>query len=129
MADEEPDLLLESKAHMPAIPFDEIDVLVVDEIGKNISGGGMDPNITGTFVDPLMEGGLRVGRTVVLDLTDETRGNATGIGRADFTTQRAYDRFDFEATYPNILTPKIVLPGKMPAIRRSPATGSRSRRR
>ncbi|MDX9957190.1 MAG: lactate racemase domain-containing protein [Spirochaetia bacterium] len=116
LADEEPALLMEAKEHMPSIPFEEIDVLVVDEIGKDISGGGMDPNITGTFVDPLMEGGIRVQRTVVLKLTEETRGNATGLGRADFTTQKVFDDFDFEATYPNILTPKIIPPGKIPLV-------------
>jgi hypothetical protein len=114
--DEEPALLEEAKEHMPSIPFAEIDVLVVDELGKNISGGGMDPNVTGSFVDPAMKGGIRAGRTVVLDLTEETRGNATGIGRADFTTQRAFDKFDFEATYPNIITPTIVPPGKIPIV-------------
>ena len=61
---------------MPRLPFDEMDLLIVDRLGKNISGAGMDPNITGRYPTPFATGGPRVTKQVVLDLTNETDGNA-----------------------------------------------------
>jgi hypothetical protein len=113
---EEPALLEEAKEHMPAILFPEFDVLIVDEIGKNISGDGMDPNITGTFCTPYASGGANKQRTVVLDLTEETHGNACGLGMADFSVQKAFDKMDFEKTYPNSLTSTVTGPAKIPMI-------------
>ncbi|HSW58499.1 MAG TPA: hypothetical protein VLH15_08865, partial [Dehalococcoidales bacterium] len=114
--EEEPALLEEAKRHMPAILFKTIDVLIVDEIGKNISGDGMDPNITGTYCTPKTGGGTNQQRTVVLDLTAETHGNAMGLGMADFSVPRAYDKMDFEMTYPNALTTTAIAPAKLPVI-------------
>lgn len=114
--DVEPELLEEAKMNMPSILFKNIDVLIVDEIGKNISGNGMDPNITGTFNTPYARGGTNQQRTVVLDLTEETKGNGFGLGMADFSVQRAFDKMDFEKTYPNCLTATIPGPAKLPMI-------------
>ena len=114
MEEREPALLEEAKRRMPRIPFDRFDVLVVDYIGKNISGDGMDPNITGRFPTPFAKGGPEVTKVVVLDLTEETQGNANGIGAADFTTQRAVDKMDRVATYANGLTSTVVAPTKIP---------------
>ncbi|WP_210023372.1 MULTISPECIES: nickel pincer cofactor-dependent isomerase, group 22 [unclassified Paenibacillus] len=114
--DEEPVLLEEAKQHMPSLLLNEFDVLIIDEIGKNISGDGADPNITGNFSTPYATGGAVKQRTIVLDLTEETHGNACGLGMADFTVQRAFDKMDFEKTYPNNITPAVSGPGKIPII-------------
>src|SRR5699024_4774108 len=90
--------------------LDQIDVLVIDQIGKNISGDGMDPNITGRYPTPYAHGGPDVNKMVVLDLTKETEGNANGVGTEDFTTQRLVDKMDREATYANGLTSTVVGP-------------------
>jgi hypothetical protein len=99
-----------SKEQLPKLFFEKIDVLVIDEIGKNISGDGMDPNITGRYPTPYAYGGPDVTKMVVLDLTHETEGNANGVGTADFTTQRLVDKMDREVTYANGLTSTVVGP-------------------
>jgi hypothetical protein len=94
-----------ARPHVARVPFDHLDLLVVQFIGKNISGGGMDPNVVGFWRG---EGrGAEVPdyrRVAVLDLTDETQGNALGIGQADFTTRRAVDKIDYYAMCMNMLT-------------------------
>jgi hypothetical protein len=110
----EPTLLEMAKSRMPRLLFPDLDVLVIDRIGKNISGDGMDPNITGRYPTPYAQGGPRVNKMVVLDLTSETGGNANGVGTADFTTQRLVDRMDHIATYANGLTSTVVAPTKIP---------------
>ncbi|MRH45133.1 DUF2088 domain-containing protein [Aquibacillus halophilus] len=99
-----------AKESLPKLFFEKIDVLVIDEIGKNISGDGMDPNITGRYPTPYAYGGPDVTKMIVLDLTEETEGNANGVGTADFTTQRLVDKMDREATYANGLTSTVVGP-------------------
>src|SRR5699024_8514219 len=73
-----------AKSLLPKLMFDDIDVLIIDEIGKNISGDGMDPNITGRYPTPYAYGGPDVNKMAVLGLTKETEGNANGVGTADF---------------------------------------------
>lgn len=107
------ELLEIAKARLPQICFDQIDVLVIDYIGKNISGDGMDPNITGRYPTPYAEGGPDVSKMVVLDLTPETEGNANGVGTADFTTKRLVNKADMEATYANGLTSTVCEPTKI----------------
>ena len=114
--DKETGLLEEAKARMAKILIPETDVLVVDKIGKNISGDGMDPNITGTFCTPYASGGLVAQNVVVLDLTDETHGNAIGIGMAHATTRRVYDKMDFEKTYPNAITATVLQVCRIPMV-------------
>ncbi|MFH5182986.1 lactate racemase domain-containing protein [Paenibacillus sp. TAB 01] len=109
----EPALLEEAKARLPKILFEQIDVLVIDYIGKNISGDGMDPNITGRYPTPYAHGGPDVSKMVVLDLTPETKGNANGVGTADFTTQRLVDKMDRAATFVNGLTSTVCAPTKI----------------
>lgn len=113
---DEPALLDEAKAAMPRLPFDQLDVLIIDQIGKNISGDGADPNITGRYPTPYAHGGPRVTKQLVLDLTTETDGNANGIGTADFTTVRAAGKMSFGMTYPNGLTSTVVGPVALPMI-------------
>ena len=112
----EPELLRMAKEKKPSLPVPETDVLIVDEIGKNISGGGMDPHIVGRFVVPDMQGGIRSQNLVVLDITPESEGSGIGLGRAELTTQRVFDLFDFEQTYPNALTSKVLLPSRIPIV-------------
>jgi hypothetical protein len=112
----EPELLLEAKALMPKILFPNLDVLVVDRMGKNISGLGMDPHITGCFATAYASGPPRPDKLVVLDLTEETHGNANGIGVADVSTRRLFGKFDPEMTYPNALTATLTQAVRLPII-------------
>jgi hypothetical protein len=88
----------------------------VEEIGKDISGTGMDNNIIGRYTTPYPSGGPRISRIVVLGLTDDTHGNANGLGVADFTTRRVFDAFSFEQTYPNSLTSTATASVKIPMV-------------
>jgi len=100
----EPVLQAKAKEMMARIRFDEVDVLIVEKIGKNISGSGMDPNITGRncrFIEWNMK--PLVKKIVVLGLTPETHGNATGVGAADVITMRLYKDIDIAKTYANII--------------------------
>ncbi|TRY26632.1 DUF2088 domain-containing protein [Brevibacillus sp. LEMMJ03] len=114
LVDEEPKLLVEAKALMPKIAFTPLDVLVVDEIGKDISGDGMDPNITGRYGTPYASGGVEAARTVVLRLTEKTHGNANGIGLADITTRDVFESIDWEKGYASALTSTVVGTVKLP---------------
>ncbi|WNQ13613.1 lactate racemase domain-containing protein [Paenibacillus aurantius] len=109
----EVELLKEAKSRLPQILFGQVDVLVIDYIGKNISGDGMDPNVTGRYPTPYAHGGPDVSKMVVLDLTEETNGNANGVGTADFTTQRLVDKTDLPGTYANGLTSTVCAPTKL----------------
>jgi hypothetical protein len=115
----EKDLLVEAKQLMPQIMFPKFDILVIDQIGKNFSGDGADPNISTTYSTPYASGGPEFQRYVVLDLSEETHGNAIGIGMADFTTKRVYDKMDFDKTYPNALTTTVVSGVRMPMVLRN----------
>jgi len=113
---EEPGLLRYAKDNMAKIMIPETDILVVQTIGKNFAGTGMDANITGTFSTPYASGGIKKKRTVVLDLSAESEGNAFGIGKADFTTRRLFEKIDFYAMYPNPLTSTVVEPCFIPMV-------------
>lgn len=115
IAKREPALLLRAKALMPGILLPNVDVLVVDRMGKNISGLGMDPHITGCFATAT-RAAAAAGKLAVLDLTDETHGNANGIGVADVTTRRLLERFDPEVTYPNAITATLTQAVRMPLV-------------
>lgn len=106
---QEKELLKQAYRLLPRFPFAEIDVLVVDEIGKNISGVGMDPKVIGRVkvhgVPDLAPCSIRT--IAVLGLTSQTHGNATGVGLADVTTRRLLEQYDFETTYLNCITSGI----------------------
>lgn len=114
--EEEKTLLRLSKRLMARIPFKEIDVLIIEEIGKDISGSGMDTNVIGKFSLPGEHEPLApdVKRIVVLDLSEKTHGNAYGIGLSDITTERLYNKIDFHSTFMNALTSNQVQLGKIP---------------
>jgi hypothetical protein len=111
-------LLREAKAWMARLPFDPIDLLIVDEMGKDISGAGMDSNIIGrhgTFFEPPYTS-PKITFIVVCDLTGHTYGNAIGIGSADFTTRRLAEKIDWEATCVNGLTAVSPAGCKLPVV-------------
>jgi hypothetical protein len=107
-------LLRQAWKLFPKLPLDDLDILLVDEMGKDISGAGMDPNVIGFW---RREGGPRkpdVRTLIVLDLTQQSHGNATGIGMADLTTRRVMDKIDLQATHMNALTSKILRSARLP---------------
>ncbi|MDK2878010.1 MAG: hypothetical protein PWR06_726 [Thermoanaerobacteraceae bacterium] len=112
----EPVLLEKAKSWMPKILLDDLDVLVVDELGKDISGDGMDPNITGRFASDYAKGDLKVDRIVVLRLTEKTEGNANGIGMADITTLKVLEDTDFTKGYINTITAALPRTVRLPMV-------------
>jgi hypothetical protein len=104
--DVEPVLLERARSLMGRLPFDQIDVLVVGELGKNYSGAGMDPHVIGRLMmetEPDFERPA-VTRLVVLDVSDESHGNIVGVGFADLTTERLVAKMDPESFRINVLT-------------------------
>jgi hypothetical protein len=117
----EPHLLEIARRSMPQILCERIDVLIVDLIGKNISGTGMDTNIIGRMLlpgikEPTVPG---VSRIVALNLSNESHGNANGVGLADIITRRLFDKIDFEATYANVFTHTFLNRANIPVIMES----------
>lgn len=116
--EKEPELLALSKSLMPRLNFEHIDVLVVEKMGKNITGAGMDPNITGRSsrgVSPFFTGPT-ITNLIVLSLTKESHHNANGVGYADFITQELFDDIDLATTYTNGIAAGAVGPCKIPVI-------------
>jgi hypothetical protein len=118
IAAEEPTLLETARENMPSLPVKAIDVLVIDRMGKDISGIGIDSNITGRI-------GIRgqdepanpqVRAVMVSDLTAESRGNAIGVGLADVITRRLCDKIDRRETYANVVTSGFLERGKIPVV-------------
>ncbi len=112
----ERELLARAKATMARLPLSAIDVLIIEEIGKDISGSGMDPNVTGIPGSGLTQGFLAppIQRIVVLGLSRQAHGNGTGIGLADVTTLRCVEQIDWGVTYTNCITATVPAPAKMP---------------
>jgi len=118
IAREEPRLLELAKRHMPSLPVSPIDVLVVDRMGKDISGVGIDPNITGRIgvAGQHDDSAPQVSAIVVCDLTNETHGNAIGVGLADVITRRLFAKIDYPSTYANVITSSFLERGKIPVV-------------
>ena len=108
------ELLVNAKALLPRIPFDDLDVLIVDWLGKNISGSGMDPNVIGLWRRLGGERRPDYRRIFVRDITPESHGNALGVGWADFTTRRLVEQIDYDAMYMNCLTANAPDVGRVP---------------
>jgi hypothetical protein len=119
---EEPRLLELARASMARLPVEELDVLVVDELGKDVSGTGMDTNVIGRMRIPgePEPSGPRVRRIVLLGLTPATHGNALGMGLADIVTRRLYESVDFAATNENVLTSSFLERGMVPLVASTP---------
>ena len=115
---EEPELLRLAASIMPRLPTDRIDILIVDIMGKNMSGTGMDTNIIGRMrakgtpepTDP------EIGTIIVTDLSPESHGNALGVGLADIITQSLFEKIDFKAMYANVVTTTFLERGKIPLV-------------
>jgi len=118
MEEEEIRLLEISRRNMPCLPVKQADVLIIDEIGKNISGTGMDPNIIGRIKirgeqEPSEPD---ITNIIACDLTEESHGNALGVGLADFITRKLFNKIDFKATYENTLTSTFIERAKIPIV-------------
>ena len=109
-------LLKDAWADFARLPFSTVDILLMKEMGKTISGAGMDPNVTGRFGDKPVHGATAVQRVVVLDLRDDSGGNAIGVGYADVITARLRNKIDWEATYANAWASKSLSGAKLPIV-------------
>lgn len=106
LVEKEKVLLRRAKKLAPSLPFDQMDILILDEMGKNISGAGMDTNVIGRrlFIWGQKPRKPKITRIFVRDLTEESHGNATGIGMADYITKRLFEKIDYPSTAVNCLT-------------------------
>ncbi len=114
--DREPELLKYAFSQMSSLLVGSCDVLVVDETGKNYSGTGVDPNITGTFSTEFAHGGVEVQRTCFLDLSEASHGNSLGVGLASVITKRFFDKIDLEMMYPNCITSTVLASARIPCV-------------
>ena len=113
LIERETELQTKAKELIGRICFEQIDILIVDEIGKEISGSGCDPNITGNKYEIGFEK-PDVSKLVLLDLTDKTKGNATGFAAADVITKKLFNKIDFASTYANVVASSKLEGGKIP---------------
>jgi hypothetical protein len=118
IAAEEPALLALASAHASRLPVDALDVLLIDRMGKDISGVGIDTNVIGRTmiageVDPPAP---RIGMIACHELTPASHGNATGMGLADVVTRHLADAVDHEVTRTNVVTSGFLLRGKLPVV-------------
>lgn len=114
----EPELLAIARNNMPSLPVGNIDILIVDRLGKDISGVGMDPNIIGRTgirgeIDPCTPS---INQIIVADLTEKTQGNALGVGLADVITRRLFQKINFKTMYENAYTSTFLGRAKLPVI-------------
>ena len=113
--EEEPPLLVQAKAIMPKIPFEKVDILMVDESGKDISGNGMDSYVIGRSVH-LGQSAPYINRIGVLRLSEKTGGSFAGIGHADLITRKLFERGDMDETYPNCITCHLPMMAAIPPV-------------
>lgn len=118
IAQEEPGLLEIARAQMPRLPVGNLDVLIVNEMGKNISGLGMDTNVIGRLKIPGQPEPEtpRIRIIYARDLTVESHGNAVGMGLADIIHRRLFEKIDFAATYENAATATFLERAKVPMV-------------
>lgn len=116
--EQEPMLLDIARKNMPSFPVDDIDVLIIDQMGKEISGVGIDPNIIGRIkITGLKEPERpRIKAIIVSDLTEMSYGNAVGIGLADVITRRLFEKINFSTTYSNASTSSFLERAKLPIV-------------
>jgi len=118
LIDTEKEMLRIARQKCPKLPFDQMDILIVDEFGKEISGTGIDTKVIGRIMN-IYESELhhpKITRIIVRDLTGKTHGNALGIGLADFITRRAADKIDYRSTYVNCLTAVTPEKARLPIV-------------
>lgn len=114
--EKEPELLNQARKLMPKILFDQIAVLVIDQIGKNFSGDGQDPNVSSRFATPYATGDFTIQKVCVLDLSEKSHGIMIGAGCADTCTRRLIDKSNLEASYINAITSTVFDCVRLPMI-------------
>jgi hypothetical protein len=116
MFEKEKALLKKARKLMPRLPFEQIDILIVDELGKNVSGAGFDTNVIGRCfsINNQKPKRPKITRIFVRDLTETSRGNACGIGMAEYTTKRLVDKIDYPSTHINSITGMTPENGRVP---------------
>jgi hypothetical protein len=118
MFEQEKALLKKARGLMPRLPFEQVDILIVDELGKNVSGAGMDTNVIGRChsINHQKPKRPRITRIFVRDLTEASHGNACGIGMAEYTTRRLVDKIDYPSTHINSITGMTPENGRVPVF-------------
>ena len=118
--EKEPALLKIAGENMPSLPVDKIDILIIDRMGKNISGVCIDTNVIGRIMIRGQQEPEKpdIKSIIVIDLTDESHGNALGMGLADVITRKLFDKIDFDVTYKNVYTASFLLRAKIPIVAR-----------
>ena len=115
--DREKEMLVFAKSIMGRLLVSDMDILVVDELGKDVSGAGMDPNVTGRSGSGLVRPGApTIGRIIVRDLSIKTAGNSLGMGMADFMCKRAADKINLSSAYTNAITAGVTRGAQLPII-------------
>jgi len=117
--EEEKKLFVEANENLAQLPVEQIDILCVDEMGKNISGVGIDPNVIGCtgirYQDP--KNAVKIQTIIADDITPESHGNAIGVGLADIISEKLYKKIDFHATYENTITSSFLERAKVPIVK------------
>lgn len=113
------ELLRIAKACFPRFKFDNIDVLIIDRIGKDISGEGADPNVTGRGFMPYFKDDFHTRKLFIRGLTEQSHHNACGLGLADITTRRCLNTVDWESTWVNLTTNMMIDGAKIPLYQNS----------
>ncbi len=116
LIEREKEVQIEAKANMPRLLLNPLDVLIVDQSGKEFSGGGIDANITGVCGAGIVMSEARITRIAILDLSEKSHGNAHGMGLAHVTTRRLAEKIDYPATYANALTSRVMASGRTPIV-------------
>jgi hypothetical protein len=116
--EQEPILLDIARRNMASLPVNEVDVLIIDRMGKDISGSGVDTNIIGRIkINGQKEpDNPSIKAIIVSDLTDASHGNATGVGLADVISRKLYNKIDFSSTYTNAITSSFLERAKIPVV-------------
>ena len=114
--EKEPALLREAKEAMGQIKLRDCDILVTEKMGKNYSGSGADPNVVGRCANTKLKMGIDAKAMVVLDISEESQGNATGMQKFDIAPMRFFEKLDMESTYANAITEGYVDGYRMPII-------------
>jgi hypothetical protein len=109
-------LLEKAHTRMGRILLPAFDVLIIEEVGKNISGDGQDPNVTGLFITPDIVGGPQYKKCAIFDVTEPSHGNANGVGMADVTTRKLFDKIDYLSMYTNAFTSTELDAVKIPMV-------------
>jgi hypothetical protein len=117
-AEQEKKLLNIARKRTPKLPFEQMDILIVDEAGKDISGTGMDTKVIGRIMNiyELEVDHPRITRIILRDLTERTKGNGLGVGLADFVLKRVSEKMDYKSTYLNCVTAVTPEKGRLPIV-------------